>query len=203
MALSMLVIGTAGETGYADSKGPGSSILIELRNYARIDEDVLREAGTIASYVFRKAGVDVIIVEQSGVEPARPGNKLRNPCHMTVNILPPDMSRRMGLPMNALGLAPGSSVEDDRTTVYVFGDVAKRLAGEQEIADMRYILGHAVAHEIGHVLLNVANHSHSGIMQATWREKDFRAMTMGKLKFGPEERERIQAEVLRRNERRK
>jgi hypothetical protein len=102
--------------------------------------------------------------------------------------------------MKALGLAPGSNRDRNRTTVYIFGDVAERLTGEQEIARMAHILGHAVAHEIGHVLLNVATHSNFGIMQAKWQGNDFRAMTMGKLRFGAEEKARIHAEVLRRNE---
>jgi len=119
--------------------------------------------------------------------------------HLTVNILSRDMSRRMGLQMKALCVAPGSSLDHDRTMVYIFGDVAEKLTEDQQIADMRYILGHAVAHEVGHVLFNAANHSDSGIMQSIWQEKDFRAMTMGKLKFGSQEVIRIQAEVLRRN----
>ena len=198
---TLMMIGPTAEFARANSNGPAKQIVIDIRNYAQIDEKVLRQAGEIASYIFQRAGVEVIITNELAEGASMSSSELPRLCHLKVNILAPEMARRMGLPTQALGVAPGSDVDHDRTTVYIFGDVAAALVQKQDIAAMSHILGHALAHEIGHVLLNVANHSHAGLMQATWEPKDFRAMNTGRLVFRDDEVSRIQAEITRRNER--
>jgi hypothetical protein len=198
---TLMMIGPTAEFARANSNGPAKQIVIDIRNYAQIDENVLRQASEIASNIFQRAGVEVIITNELAEGASISPSDLPRLCHLKVNILSPEMARRMGLRMQALGVAPGSDVDHNRTTVYIFGDVAAALVQQQEIAGMSHILGHALAHEIGHVLLNLANHSHTGLMQATWEPKDFRAMNMGRLTFRDEEVSRIQAEITRRNER--
>ena len=59
---------------------------------------------------------------------------------------------------------------------------------------MAQILGHAMAHETGHLLLWSKSHSSTGIMKASWSREDLREIAMGHLAFTFQE-----AEVMRGN----
>lgn len=56
-------------------------------------------------------------------------------------------------------------------------------------------LGHAMAHEIGHLLLGTAEHSSRGIMRARWEREDLRDAARRCLVFDPQQAERIRREV--------
>jgi hypothetical protein len=59
------------------------------------------------------------------------------------------------------------------------------------------ILGHAIAHEIGHVLLGSSEHSSSGLMRAQWNQANWHLASAGLLTFLPEQTERMREEVSR------
>jgi hypothetical protein len=108
-----------------------------------------------------------------------------------------EMAAVYGLPTNVLGVAPGKSEQHSRTVVFVFDHVADELV-RKSIANKSAIIGYAMAHEIGHILAHMEQHTSAGIMQANWKEADFRAMTMGQLNFEPDQAARMQTEVNRR-----
>ena len=56
--------------------------------------------------------------------------------------------------------------------------------GEFSVSRM---LGHAIAHEIGHLLLGDNSHSPGGIMVAPWSKQDLWRMSKGKLLFTHQE----------------
>jgi len=58
------------------------------------------------------------------------------------------------------------------------------------------MLGHALAHEIGHVLLESTEHSENGLMKGRWSKVDFQRTAVSFLAFSPD-----QARVLRENAR--
>ena len=45
------------------------------------------------------------------------------------------------------------------------------------------VLGHVIAHEIGHLLLGLNSHSTSGIMRGLWEEEELKAVERGRLLF--------------------
>jgi hypothetical protein len=53
------------------------------------------------------------------------------------------------------------------------------------------VLGHILAHEIGHVLENIARHSDTGLMRATWTFDDLSFMVWTGLPFAPEDNQLI------------
>ena len=63
------------------------------------------------------------------------------------------------------------------------------------------ILGHAAAHEIGHLFLNSTSHSLAGIMQAHWDRGDLRKMAAGHLLFTSQEAGLMRGNVVRRSRR--
>ncbi len=58
------------------------------------------------------------------------------------------------------------------------------------------ILGHAVAHEIGHLLLATDAHSLIGIMKENYDNDDLFAMGRGRLVFEPEQSLVIRTRIL-------
>jgi hypothetical protein len=63
--------------------------------------------------------------------------------------------------------------------------------------DFALLLGHAIAHEIGHVMLASDAHSAYGIMRAQWGKSEFDLAAMGRLGFSPQQGAEIRAYASR------
>ena len=57
------------------------------------------------------------------------------------------------------------------------------------------IMGHVMAHELGHLLLGLNSHSSLGIMQAHWTDRQLRQMSMGFLKFDKHQSDTMSARL--------
>jgi hypothetical protein len=200
-----------GHTAVAAASETGPAITIHVRNYAGVEPKILTEAEEVATGIFRKAGLDtrwadtVLTAENDQANSAdHPGFTLTD---IQVSIFQHVMSDQSGLPNNVMGLAPGTG--PDRGIVYVFGSnvearfwmlVIAHCSGRMDRhVSMAQILGHAIAHEIGHLLLNQQVHSPRGIMRGEWGFADFRDMTCRMLLFTPQQAEFLRADVRRRN----
>ena len=54
-------------------------------------------------------------------------------------------------------------------------------------ANLSRVLGHVMAHEIGHLLLGTNAHSTVGIMRPQWQGPELRSIGMGTFLFTPEQ----------------
>jgi hypothetical protein len=187
------------------------TITIHVRNYAGVAPQTLKEAEKVATEIYRKAGVDI----RWANVPLAPENGQRNSAsHQTftladiqLNIFPDVMSDLLGLSNSVMGLAPGAG--PDRETVYVFDSKVKTsywrmssayINGDiDRFVSMGQVLGHVIAHEVGHLLLNQQVHSAYGIMRGVWSLADFLEMTRGMLLFTSQQGEFLRADVGRRN----
>jgi hypothetical protein len=187
------------------------AITIHVRNYAGVAPQTLKEAEKVATEIYRKAGVetrwaDIPLNAENG-QLNSAGNPTFTLADIQLSIFPDVMSDQSGLPSNVMGLAPGTG--PDRGIVYVFDSKVRtlywRMSSVYINGDMdRYVsigqvLGHAIAHEIGHLLLNQQVHSSHGIMRGEWGFADFRDMTCGMLLFTPHQAEFLRTDVRRRN----
>jgi len=59
------------------------------------------------------------------------------------------------------------------------------------------VLGEAIAHELGHVLLRSSDHSTAGLMQARWNAATWQLASAGLLAFSRQEAERMNAGLRR------
>jgi hypothetical protein len=66
---------------------------------------------------------------------------------------------------------------------------------EHNGADVARLLGHVIAHEIGHLLLPCDSHSARGLMRAEWDCAQFEDMVKGLLAFAPEQADLIRTRV--------
>jgi len=116
------------------------------------------------------------------------------------------MAERFNLRNDAMGFSPGSGCE--RYIAFVAYNHVEALALKQTKARFEgntpingttdQILAHAVAHEIGHLLLDLPFHSETGIMRGDWDLRDLQSMAYGYLNFTPQQAATIRGEVARR-----
>jgi hypothetical protein len=178
-------------------------ITIHVRDYAEVDAKILAQAKQVAAEIFKKAGVethwiDVPEISQALSDLPDRDSPLSSDLHL--HILSQRMSNRLALPDNVMGLAPGKG--PDRRLVYVFYGYVTRLAlrqARQTHATVGHILGEMIAHELGHILLNLPAHSEIGIMRGDWDLKDLCNVAYGLLFFTQQQAEVIRTEVVRRN----
>ena len=69
------------------------------------------------------------------------------------------------------------------TLIHLFLDRVARKSNQP--AFLMALLAHVMAHEIGHVLQQIARHSDEGMMKANWSGKDYQAMERKTLPFAP------------------
>jgi hypothetical protein len=122
------------------------------------------------------------------------------------------MSDRMNIPVGVTGLAPCAG--PDRLLAYVFYERVEGLTQREtqiefaalEVfrgitappANVQQILGEVIAREIGHILLNLAVRTQTGIMRGHWYLHGLSDIAHGCLDFTKLQGELIKAEVARR-----
>jgi hypothetical protein len=202
-----------GQAARADSVESSPAITIHVHNYAGVDPKTMAEAEEVATGIFQKAGVDTRWADvaptpqnDQAISADHPGRTLAD---IQLSIFPRVMSDREGVSSNAMGLAPGSG--PDRNIVYIFESNVEarfwRLIRAQGSAKLyrpvsrAQILGYAIAHEMGHLLLNQQVHSANGIMRGEWGFADFRDIADGTLLFTPQQAQFLMGDVRSRNTR--
>ena len=82
-----------------------------------------------------------------------------------VRLVSANLSNSAGMVTMGVSLVDPRARHSSLASVYV--DLVERAARAAAI-DARKLLGRAVAHEIGHLLLNTNTHARGGLMRATW-----------------------------------
>jgi hypothetical protein len=197
------------EKAAAHSIEAQGSFTVEVHNDARIDSKELADAERVAGTVFKKAGVASRWMEAGTVSEKQSSDGTDDPtslAHLRVYILSGATADSLALPDGVMGVAPG--IGPDRQFVYIFYDRVKELVQRRETAqalDARIslctgqILGEVMAHEIGHILLNLPSHSATGIMRGPWNRRDLQDAAYGQSLFTPEQAKVIRTEVARRD----
>jgi predicted Zn-dependent protease len=207
------VVLNMGSATVAKGTQPHLTLTVRVYNYAGVDPKTLMQAEKVTEAIFRKVGVEMRWVSS----PLNSATKHENSSEriwfhssdVQINILPGSMSESFGWSRDlgfALGVGPNPEV------AYVFYERAERLARQQMAekrlhetstgiverrADIGQLLGHVIAHELGH-LLGLRSHARTGIMRADWNLTDFQDIAFGYFSFTPQQADVIRAEVRRR-----
>ena len=116
---------------------------------------------------------------------------------LVLRILPRAMAERAARDKGTLGFALLADDGAPASVAFVFYHRVESLAVELRGA-RGVILGYALAHEVGHLLLGVNSHSPTGIMCARWTEKELRLASTGWFGFFPQQGAKMRAEVGKR-----
>jgi hypothetical protein len=161
---AMTAASVAGAQPHASESRP--VLAVTVIDLASVPKMVLGRAAEDATSIYDLAGVELVWNTTRSTECDRPANG-----HwVRVVLYAGRESRELGERANAgrftMGFAPCAGAATASCTIaYIFYDRIEEFAGEARLPVGR-LLGLAIAHEIGHLLLPARSHSAHGIMRA-------------------------------------
>jgi len=167
----------------------GQGALIQLRvsvfNSSPISSSTIERAESEAGRVLREVGIEVFWLncpqEMSQEDSLGRCSEVSFPSHLHLSIL----RASRGLKDTTVGIS--FTAEDGRGCYAdLFYEPIQQLQDETH-ASPSVILGHAMAHELGHLLLGTNSHSPSGLMRAHWTRDDLANASKGNLRFSKEQ----------------
>ena len=185
---------TIGFPGSAKEIPRGPQVTINVYNDAQVPPQVLTKATQEATRIFRKIGVDTVWIEchssEADTERSSECRPPSGPIVLALRIVP--WSARRGQAVFGTAFL---SREKRGTYCDLFYASVDKLHRDWHVSLSR-VLGHTMAHEVGHLLLGTDAHSQIGIMQPNWQGEELRRIEMGVLLFTPEQGLSIRAMLL-------
>ena len=163
------------------------TIEVVAANQARIPRETVKRAEQVATRIFLAAGIRL---EWTNIAPDSVGPYRETAQQLKIHIVPDSPMKQAG---RRLGVAE-RLVDDSDRRAFVFYNRIVDLARLNGV-DIAPILGHALAHEMGHVLLPYGSHTSQGIMREEWDRAQFEAMARGLLTFTAQHTDLIRMQV--------
>jgi hypothetical protein len=159
----------------------GVQLTVVVFNDAKAPEHIVEQAEETAGRIYRRAGVEILWRNHAGVA--------GDSTYFFVRIVRSSTT----LPGEDFGVAfigsDGLGIQAD-----VFYSGIRRVAPDSSVSEAD-ILGHVIAHELGHLLLGLGSHSDTGIMQPHWTPIQLRRLPMGALAFDKRQSETIRTRL--------
>lgn len=173
-------------------------ITILVYNYAGLPQGVMAQAESEAERIYRRADIGMewldcpLSREQADQYPAC--QVAPSPTKLAIRLVPRAMAERYRQAEDTFGFAqyPGDGT---------FGTVSNVFCHDSEALAKRHgmthgiLLGHLMAHEIGHLLLGAGSHAASGIMHVPWHKRELEMIAQRFLLFLPNEEEQLRASI--------
>jgi hypothetical protein len=175
----------------------GGPLCVRVYNLADVPARKLARSTEVATRILAMAGVNTVwrlgpgdTEEAHLVDVSLPAERHTpepdTPDYLVVRIV-------IGSPAAARPGTLGYAMPHARFGVHatiLYNRILERLSDSKEF-DVAVILGHVMVHEIGHLLLESAEHSPNGIMKAHWDNVDLRQAIQGYKKFTPQQSKAI------------
>lgn len=192
LGLGLVLFGSIPVLGAGD-KGDLVQLRVSVFNSSPISSSTVQRAEGEAGRVLRDVGAEVIWLNcpQDGQHEASLGvcSEVAFPSHLHLHIL------RASQDLKASTVGVSFSAEDGQGCYAdLFYEPIQKLQ-EETHATASVILGHAMAHELGHLLLGTNSHSLSGLMRAHWTREDLTNASKGNLQFSREQSLKIMSRV--------
>ncbi len=167
------------------------TVHVLLYNYSSVEAKELGKAERQANAIFQEVGVEIRWVESTLLDRGAGSLTLRD-MDVILRLLPQPRPELPG--RTALGEALPCGLSREGCIANVFFNRMESLANRTGIS-MHVILGHSMAHELGHLLLGSNSHSHRGLMRARWNTQDIQRASMHDLLFTVEQKDDIAQRV--------
>lgn len=174
------------------------SITVLVYNYAAIPSEVLAQTETEAARIYHGGSIEIqwldcpLSLKEAAQFPAC--QVPTGPTKLAVRLLSQSMAERLRQVQDSLGFALYPENGGFATIANVFAHDAEQLADSRGMR-RGVVLGHVLAHEVGHLLLGAGSHSISGIMHVPWRQKELKLVAQGLMTFAPAELEKMQTNI--------
>jgi hypothetical protein len=188
-------IAAAAKTENADNP---QAITVAIHDQAGVPHETLQEAERVAAGIFEQAGIRLEWLDcRTSPASARIAQRCQEAeyprsLHLTV------LSRSRGLSGGTMGISFLSSAGEG-SYADIFFEPATEVPGAEN-HDLGLLLGHAAAHELGHLLLGSNSHSVQGLMRARWENSELLQIRGGKLLFSESEARRMRKTIAARRE---
>jgi len=182
-AVTLTLATFAPSLAHADTRG----VVIRVYDIATTDAAARTDAMRTAADAIASAGIAVTWHDCSRGGTAHPCRTVRDAGDLVVRIMP-----GQGAADVELGFAPIDPAGRVTVIATVYYDLVQRVARRTGL-DARELLGRAIAHEIGHLLLRAPGHADSGLMRPLWTDAELMQNRPGDWTFSEAERGRVQA----------
>jgi hypothetical protein len=177
---------------------PEPKIQIFVYNYAGVSAETLARAERAATRIFSRTAIETEWLDC----PLTPDQEAQYPaCQLPVSaarvalrILSRPMADRIGLSNVTFGSALLPEDSGFGTVAQVCAHCCEELAKGNE-SMYAAVLGHVMAHELGHLLLGIGSHGATGLMHVPWAKKELESITQGWLLFTSWEAEKMRRQV--------
>ncbi|MCM3880680.1 MAG: hypothetical protein ND807_11285 [Vicinamibacterales bacterium] len=139
---------------------------MRLLDQAELPPDTRQRAQDVATRVFHRSGITLVWVDAGTYQAG---------C-LTVHIVTQSLSAKSRNPQ-VLGVASGAK-EARGINLWIFYPRIRAYSVDLAM-DASQLLGHVMAHELGHLLLPYSAHSVAGLMRPEWDRAQVRAAANG------------------------
>jgi hypothetical protein len=169
-----------------------SQVVVRVYDMATTNARARATALRAAEHAIASADVRVHWRDCSRGGAAHPCRGVRDAGELVVRIMP------TSVPGDARELGMASIDSSGRTAVIatVYYDVVRRVSTRTGL-DTEALLGRAIAHEIGHLLLGAPGHGRSGLMRPLWTDDELTQDRPGDWTFSDEESRQLRAAARR------
>jgi hypothetical protein len=166
-------------------------VSVNVFNDASVPESVLDTAKREAGRIFKTAHIEILWIDCSttAVLPNGSCRELNTAWHLNVRIVPTGKMENEDVFGVAFLGRDGIGTYTD-----VFYRSLEKLSPQARI-NPGMLLGHVMAHEMGHLLIGSHAHSHWGLMCGKWHAQELQRLEMGTLFFTPEQVDSIRGRL--------
>jgi hypothetical protein len=173
-------------------------VTVRVYNYARVSPADMATAERVAARIFQRTGVELSWVDCPRTREEALGNPACQSSHTPTEILlrvVAEFPEGLRLSPSSMGFAlPTPSPQGGYLASISYARAQKQLP-EATGLTLGQLLGHGIAHEIGHLLLGMESHSPSGLMGAHWKAQELMLAAYGQFNFSHSQAEAIRADV--------
>jgi hypothetical protein len=172
-----------------------------FQDYAGVPNRLLRKAVSVAAKDLRARGRRdrVVRLHRDAARPVAPsgcGGEVR-PTSLYIQFFPQRMAKAVPVRRSIFGYAAPSTPQRFSNRAALFWDRIQDHC-EAFALDPDALLGIALAHEIGHLLLGPRGHASRGMMRCPWTKEDIVNAARGRLQFDERELRHLRAGALAR-----
>ena len=204
--LSLLIISPNPSVSAAESNRaaePPLAVQIRLYDHVHLSAETMAEAQEVASFILLQAGVETVWLrcptETSDVADRSACKGAQGSGDLVIRVLTKEMVEKVKAFKGFYGFAWLASEGRFARVASVFHHRIAALARDEGYSKA-VLLGHFMAHEMGHLLLGLGSHSRNGLMRHPWRTQELKRAVRGTLRFTPEQSRRIREDVQARLE---
>jgi hypothetical protein len=172
------------ETAFAGGHDPIPTITVKIYNYSQAAPAILTRAEREAGRILGAAGLGAVWLDcpvgPLTPDPLGPCEKAPEATDLRLRVLAAPIQNKFQ------DTVFGFAVHPVFASVY-YEYASRRAKSDDAEFEIPIILGCAIAHELGHLLLGTNSPSDNGIMQPRWEPNQVRQLMMGTLLFTTEQ----------------